>query len=99
MGVERRESEAARLLDLAYDAIFAIEVDGHRITYWNAGAERMYGYSREEAAGQVSSELLQTRYPSGIDIAYGEVSRLGRWEGKLVQRHRDGTEVYVDARW
>ncbi len=59
----------------------------------------MYGYSREEATGNVSSELLQTRYPSGVEIAYGEVSRLGRWEGKLVQRHKSGSEVYVDARW
>jgi PAS domain S-box-containing protein len=99
MGVERRESEAARLLDLAYDAIFAIEAESHRITYWNAGAERMYGYSRQEALGLVSGELLKTRLSSGHDYVYGEVSRLGHWEGQLVQRRKDGTELYLDARW
>ncbi len=99
MGIEGRESEAARLLDLAYDAIFAIEVNGHRITYWNAGAERMYGYSREQALGKVSGELLRTRFPFGHDHAYELVTRMGRWEGSLVQTRSDGTELYVDARW
>src|SRR5256885_1344803 len=99
MGVERRESEAARLLDLAYDAIFAIDVKRHRVTYGNAGAERMYGYSRDQALGKVSSELLKTRFPAGHDHAYEEVARAGRWEGELVQTHRDGTELYVEARW
>src|SRR5581483_7427250 len=99
MGLEGRETEATRLLDLAYDAIFAIEGESHRITYWNAGAERMYGFSGSEALGQVSSELLKTRYPHGVDIAYTEVTRDGTWEGPLVQTRKDGREVYVDARW
>jgi PAS domain S-box-containing protein len=97
--VEGWKTEAARLLDLAYDAIFAIEVESHRITYWNAGAERMYGYSASEALGQVSGELLQTRVPSGRDLAYGEVTRTGSWEGTLVQTRKDGSTLYVDARW
>jgi len=99
MGVERRESEAARLLDLAYDAIFAIEMKSHRITYWNAGAERMYGYSRDEAIGNASHALLQTQFPSGQAMAYDEVIRMGTWEGTLVQTRKDGSRVYVDGRW
>ena len=35
----------ADLLDLAYDAIFTWDWDGP-ITFWNRGAERLYGYSR-----------------------------------------------------
>src|SRR5262249_48439977 len=87
-----------RLLDLAYDAIFAIELDTHRITYWNAGAERMYGFSRAEAVGKVSNALLRTRFPAGRDIAYDEVTRLGTWEGVLIQTRRDGTQVSVGGR-
>jgi PAS domain S-box-containing protein len=59
----------------------------------------MYGYSRQEAVGQVSSSLLKTRNPTGHDVAYEQVTRDGLWEGRLVQTRRDGTEVYVDARW
>ncbi len=99
MTLKGREAEAAGLLDLAYDAIFAIEVESHRITYWNAGAERMYGFSREEALGNVSHTLLKTRFPAEGAIAYQEVIRTGTWEGQLVQTRKDGNEVYVDARW
>jgi PAS domain S-box-containing protein len=99
MGIERRRTEASRLLDLAYDAIFAIDANSHVITYWNAGAERIYGFSRSDAVGQVSSTLLKTRYPSGHDVAYEQVTRDGLWEGRLVQTLHNGAEVYVDARW
>ena len=99
MSAKGRESEAARLLDMAYDAIFAIDVESHRITYWNAGAERMYGYSRKEAFGRVSAKLLETRYSSGHDVLYEEVTRVGHWEGQLVQIRKDKSVLYVDARW
>ena len=59
----------------------------------------MYGYSRQDAVGQVSSTLLKTRNPTGHDIAYEQVTRDGSWEGRLVQTRRDGSELYVDARW
>jgi len=59
----------------------------------------MYGYSREEAIGQISSELLQTRYPASGESAYEEVVGTGLWSGQLIQRRKDGTEVHVDGRW
>jgi len=99
MAAERRESEAVRLLDLAFDAIFTIKAQSHEITYWNAGAVRMYGYSREEAIGRISSELLETRYPESPESAYEAVVGTGQWSGKLIQRRKDGTEVHVDGRW
>ncbi|TMC90123.1 MAG: PAS domain S-box protein [Chloroflexi bacterium] len=99
MAAEGRESEAVRLLDLALDAIFTIEAQSHAITYWNAGAVRMYGYSREEAIGRISSELLQTRCPESPESAYEGVVARGQWSGRLIQRRKDGTEVHVDGRW
>src|ERR1700681_4108436 len=93
------ESEPSRLLDLAFDAIFSIEMHSHRITYWNAGAERMYGFSRKEAVGSVSHELLRTRYPGSGRSAYDQVAQDGRWEGRLVQTRKDGAEILVDGRW
>ena len=41
----------AALLDLAPDAIFARDMD-NRIIYWNRGAEKLYGWSPEEAMGR-----------------------------------------------
>jgi PAS domain S-box-containing protein len=59
----------------------------------------MYGFSRAEARGRVSGELLQTRFPESIDAAYEELRRTGTWRGRLVQRRKDGIEVHVDARF
>ena len=52
----------AALLELAHDAIFVRDLDGH-ITYWNAGAEHTYGFTRAEAVGQISHEILEHRVP------------------------------------
>src|SRR5262249_20731422 len=66
---ERRQAEAAReraeemlreqasLLDLTHDAIFVRDMNGI-ITYWNRGAEALYGWTAEEAEGRSAPELL-----------------------------------------
>ena len=59
----------------------------------------MYGYSRAEALGQVSSELLRTRYPGSKLTAYDKVIADGVWEGRLVQTRKDGAEIIVDGKW
>ena len=46
-----RVREHAEWLDAANDAIFAADSQ-ERITYWNKGAERVYGWSQEEALGK-----------------------------------------------
>jgi len=34
-----------------------------RIVLWSRGAEKIYGYTKEEALGRNSHELLQTEFP------------------------------------
>jgi PAS domain S-box-containing protein len=95
-------SAAARsdlLLDLAYDAIFAFRLDDNRITFWNRGAEELYGWSREEAVGQRPFELLETAHNAPRQEIVDTVIRDGRWSGTIVQRRRDGQRLIVDARW
>jgi PAS domain S-box-containing protein len=92
-------SEPLRLLDLAYDAIFVIDLQTHEIKYWNRGAERMYGYSRPEALGRVSHELLRTQHVDATTDVYDSVRRLGHWEGRLTQTRQEGSQVLVDAKW
>ncbi|MGV3663606.1 MAG: response regulator, partial [Prosthecobacter sp.] len=54
--LEEKFREQASLLDKTREAILVHELDS-RITYWNKGAERLYGWSPAEAVGQ-SAELL-----------------------------------------
>src|SRR3984893_3993924 len=44
--------EQASLLDLTHDSIIARRFDNDAITYWNRGAEELYGWDRAETAGE-----------------------------------------------
>lgn len=95
--VEDALRRQAGLLDQAYDAIFAWDWGGP-ITFWNRGAERLYGYRREEAVGRVSHELLRTRFPAGQAAFFDALHATGRWEGELAHTTRDRWTVFVETR-
>ena len=87
----------AEWLDAASDAIFVVDSD-ERITYWNKGAERLYGWASADAIGKSPHELLHTDFP----VPLAEIARhrqLGGWQGDLVHTKRDGTRVTVASRW
>jgi PAS domain S-box-containing protein len=92
------QSEQARLLDLTHDCILVRDGDD-AITYWNPAAEQLYGWSREEALGRRTHELLKTRFPVPLKDIQAIVRETGRWEGELVHFHRDGTPLQVASRW
>ncbi|QEL19937.1 PAS domain S-box protein [Limnoglobus roseus] len=89
--------QQARLLDHAFDPVLTWEL-GRGITYWNAGAERLYGYTEAEAVGRVSHELLRTVFPAGQAAFEEAIRRDGRWEGELRHRAKDGRLIPVDSR-
>lgn len=95
---EQTLREQATLLDLAHDAIFASDLE-NRITFWNRGAEDMYGWSAQEMLGRVASELLQTRFPSSFEETRAILQTQGEWEGELEHTKRDGTTIIVASRW
>jgi len=90
--------ENAQLLDLAYDTIAVRGLDG-TIRFWNHGAEQMYGYSKQQATGQSSQELLHTVFPEPLADIEEKLQRDGRWEGELMRTTQDGTHVMVSSRW
>jgi PAS domain S-box-containing protein len=69
------------------------------ITYWNRGAQELYGWRAEEAIGKRAHELLQTIFPAPIDEIRAELLRAGRWEGELDKTKADGSQVAVASRW
>src|SRR5262249_11577300 len=88
----------AALLDLSHDSIFVRNREG-RISYWNDGATRCYGWSKEEAIGSVSNVLLQTQFQVPQEEILDIVARTGYWEGELVHTCRDGRQIVVNSRW
>jgi PAS domain S-box-containing protein len=94
---QREIRRQADLLDQAYDAIFAWDLDGG-ITYWNRGAELLYGFSAVEAIGRVSHDLLQTHHPQSRDAYFQMLLRDGYYEDELTHIHRDGRAITVETR-
>ncbi len=87
----------AEALDAASDAIWVADAD-ERITYWNSGAERIYGWKKSEAIGTIPHDLLRTEFP----VPFEEIAKRlaeGGWQGELVHTKRDGTKITVASRW
>jgi PAS domain S-box-containing protein len=95
---EAERSQQASLLNLTHDSIFVRKMD-FVITYWNLGAQELYGWAAEDAIGKRSHELLQTVFPVPFEEAQAELLRTGRWEGELTRTTARGTPVAVAARW
>jgi PAS domain S-box-containing protein len=95
---ESNYREQAELLDLTHDAIFVRGID-RKVTYWNRASEWLYGWPANEVRGRVSNEVLQSRFPIPLAEIESEVFENGSWEGELVHRHRNGSEIVVSSRW
>src|SRR5882724_3680814 len=74
----RRAEEATRqqaaLLDLTHDTVFVRDTQD-RITFWNRGAQELYGWRAEEVAGRMAHELLRTDFPAPFGHIAAELNR------------------------
>jgi PAS domain S-box-containing protein len=96
--LRRSEMYLASLLELTHDAIFVRDMQG-RITYWNRGAESLYGWSTGEATGQLASELMNTVSAIPLEHIVEILYDSGRWEGELERATKNGSLVTVASRW
>lgn len=96
VAAERAVEFQARLLGSVRDAVVVTSPDG-LITYWNMGAQEMFGYSAEEMVGRPATALLAS--------TEDEVKRI--WETVLTgptedfdwrARRRDGGDLWLNAR-
>jgi PAS domain S-box-containing protein len=91
-------TQQASLLDLTHDAIFVRNMS-NSITYWNRGAQELYGWTLGQAIGKLSHDLLRTVFPVALEDINAELLRTGRWEGELKHAKSDGTMAVVSSRW
>ncbi len=94
---EDKIREQAEMLDLAHDAINIRDLD-NRILYWNRGAERIYGWSRTEAIGRTTTELLKLN-PIKVADARSQLLERGFWNGELTAHAKDGRELIIESTW
>jgi PAS domain S-box-containing protein len=87
----------ARLVMLSHEPMFAWRLAGP-IEFWNTGAERLYGFTSNEAVGRSSHALLQTVFPLDLSDLLSQLKRQRHWSGELRHTCRDGREVITDSR-
>lgn len=100
--LERQAADAhirqqASLLDKAQDAIVVRGLD-HVIRYWNKGAERLYGWTRDEAVNRSADTLLYAD-PADFLESTRAVLEQGEWNGEIMHRRKDGSTLIVEAHW
>ena len=85
-------------LDHAHDAIIVSDLDG-TVLFWGHGAEKMYGWRKDEALGKITHTLVRTEFPVPLEAIMAEVISKRWWEGELIQARRDGSRLTMESRW
>ena len=97
---ERKRAEAARarlaaIVESSDDAIISKDLTGI-ITSWNRGAERLFGYTAEEAIGKSVTMLIPPTY---IHDESAILKRLGRGASinhyETVRQHKNGSRLQI----
>ena len=89
--------EQVELLNLAHDAIVVHDMND-RITFWNHGAQVLYGWTAQQALGQSLQEMTQTSFPVPYEQIRAELLRSDRWHGELQRVRHDGSVVVISSR-
>ena len=85
----------AAVVDSLDDAVLSRTLDGTILT-WNAGAERLYGYSAAEMVGQSVSVLIPPGHPSELPTILERIhDGTGICQLETSGRHRDGTILNI----
>jgi len=95
---ERHEQLAlqAALLAQVNEPVVATDLASN-FTFWNAAAERLFGWTAEEVLGRNSDEFIQSTYPRGHDELVASLRATDAWRGELVANKRNGDVVHIEA--
>ena len=93
--VEESSSRLAAIVESSDDAIIGASLDS-MIVSWNAGAERIYGYSSEEIRGQPSSILVPPGRAHEIPQITERIKRGERVHHfETIRVRKDGKQIHV----
>jgi PAS domain S-box-containing protein len=85
------------LLEHMSHVVFAVDLDGC-IVFWNSAAERILGYTREEAMGQHPTAFLIVGDEAALlESIRSHVRKGGSWSGEILAQRKDGTRFYSEV--
>jgi PAS domain S-box-containing protein len=104
---EQNLKAQAQLIDLIEDAIIVEDLEQH-ILFWNKGAEKTYGYKRDEVLGESISELVfqQVQHDAFIldnkqskDDKYTQILQNGYFSAESLSFTKTGKKRLVNSRY
>jgi PAS domain S-box-containing protein len=97
--LERQKQYYESLLEVSPVAIVTTDLET-RVTTWNPEAERLFGYTRDEAVGRRVDDLIARSDDLRAEAAVfvSETTRTGRFRTVTRRTRKDGTPVDVDLR-
>jgi two-component system cell cycle sensor histidine kinase/response regulator CckA len=95
---EEQLREQAMLLDKARDAIIATDPT-LRIFYWNATAERLYGWSASDVFGRRLPDLQLAHDAERLGVAHQAVTTAGEWHGQFSLQAKSGELRQIESSW
>ncbi|MGH7449888.1 MAG: PAS domain-containing hybrid sensor histidine kinase/response regulator [bacterium] len=93
---EEKLREQAALLEIATDAIMVRDLED-RVLFWNQGAERVYGWKKDEILGKKAIALIYKKNPPAYEEARRILLQHSEWRGELQQVTKDGREIVVES--
>ena len=95
---EAPQGELEELLVHGDAAVIATDLDGV-ITHWSAGAQRLYGWSGDEAIGRPFLELMVApRDWAMAEENMASIQRTGGWEGEFDLHRKGGASMLAFVR-
>ena len=94
-----RERETRSIIESAHDAFVAVDA-GHRVVDWNPAAERLFGWTAEEAVGRPASETILPELGTAWGLeryASAGGPHLPALPVEVTARHRDGRALDVEV--
>ena len=95
---EERIRQQASLLDKAKDAILVCDLS-YRISYWNKGAELLYGWQSRDVLGKDICEVLCGGDDTQLLAAQKILAQRDEFKIEANQKTRDDKTVVVNTRW
>ncbi len=95
----KQAQDLEELRQLTDSAPFMIRDDEDRILHWSDGCSRLFGYTPDEALGNICHHLLKTQFPETLEKIRERLRKHGRWEGELTHVCADGTPITVASAW
>lgn len=93
--IERQLRFQAQLLDAVGQAVIATDLSGE-IIYWNRAAEKVYGWTKDEALGRNILDVTPAQeFAEQAKAIMASLQKGEEWSGKFIVQRRDGSSFHA----